>query len=1252
MATTAKAYGQITIIDVSDLGTLSVVPESTQPTSIIYDPNKIDGTNTGYNPDWTKTNLVLTPVIYYTGEEKSPTANGMSVTWQKRIGADANTQNVESSKGEIIENGKLIVTKNVMTETNPIITYICTVNYLEPKSGQTLVAKGQISFSLTIQPTRVKTCTITGETVFKYLQDQTLGSNRTIKLEANAINCSITGWYYKDGSGNFQPIKRNGELVAGKELVIDAVDNDSYFFNRTATFKVVTSDDQTYDIHTITKLYDGTAGTSTLSVVLTNEDIWIPCGQDGTPTTNAFDNVTTKIIVYDGTEDITSKATITTETSAVVGSFSRSDSTYTVTGVSADVGSVTFTVKYGDRTVNRVFNLTKLRAGADGNTPEIYSVHINPLAITLDKNGSFGEQKITISAEKTSTERVPYAGRFVITGMIGSSESEEVYRSTSDESSYTYTPVSKVYTGYLVKLFNASSGTKLLDSQTCTVVRDGVDGDNTITLSLSNDSDSVVTTKGVAGAFSIVTQATVMDGSAALTAAVDLESVPTGFVKNTHYSYSNNKLEIFKLPTFSDGTEFKGGEFTFSYQISESGPKIYKKFTLRVLNEDYLIHLAVSPTVINAKSNGSIAVTAKDSKGVVYTQNTGSGSDEVALYVDNKKVSSGSTGWSIPYSAGRSAPINIELRKGTTVYDSEVVEFVKDGKDALLLALDNDSDRVSIDSNGQRLGLPVNIAAKLYSGEDQLSGKNVTLEAPAEFKTNGALNTSYATYSNNTLRITDVPNGIKNYEFTFSYTENGATLTKKYKLNVESSEVNYQLIVSKTAINSATSGKVTVTVKKHAADGISILSAPGDDTNIGIYKNGSATALTNWTINYAAGETSSINLVLKQGSSKETVDQETIEFVKDGAQGVGGLSILLSNNTDQIPCSSDGITQAHTIKIPFAAYKGITRIACEATIPASLPSGMTGKVEKLATTEEDGLITLTIAKDKNLGGNVSGIVEFTLAADGVSVIRPFTWTKNLQGVDGANGEAAVVLRAFAPGGNIVNQNEEYVDLSYTLTKGSESITPNSYTWAYYDFGVDAEGNVKGYQTIVGDYNKVYIVQENGDLRVYKNGIDSYGSFRISVKYGESGAEKTYEDYISVQDKTDPLQVEIFSTLGDKITNSVGVGCIYARLFQNGVELDDLQHLQVSIDQPANPQSLDIWAKIDSDAKEIVLFKYVNNNWQPYSQTLSHNYIWTFADYDGRATNLNGSNKKVTKFLYIEGSLINRKMQFNLEVTSV
>ena len=57
-------YGSITLVDITDSGQLSVYPTSNMPLSIIYDPDQ----NT-YTPNWSSTNLTLTPVIYYNVRE-------------------------------------------------------------------------------------------------------------------------------------------------------------------------------------------------------------------------------------------------------------------------------------------------------------------------------------------------------------------------------------------------------------------------------------------------------------------------------------------------------------------------------------------------------------------------------------------------------------------------------------------------------------------------------------------------------------------------------------------------------------------------------------------------------------------------------------------------------------------------------------------------------------------------------------------------------------------------------------------------------------------------------------------------------------------------------------------------------------------------------------------------------------------------------------------------------------------------------
>jgi hypothetical protein len=149
----AKAYGSITIVDISDLGTLSVYPESNSPTSIVYNPD-----NDKYDPEWTSAiPLQLNPVIYYGGQElvyPGP-KNEISVQWFYKKGVSSGytqiTKTTSSTTAAYISGATLKVptapfVKSDINDTN--ITYKCKVSYVEPNSEQTLIAEGQISFNL------------------------------------------------------------------------------------------------------------------------------------------------------------------------------------------------------------------------------------------------------------------------------------------------------------------------------------------------------------------------------------------------------------------------------------------------------------------------------------------------------------------------------------------------------------------------------------------------------------------------------------------------------------------------------------------------------------------------------------------------------------------------------------------------------------------------------------------------------------------------------------------------------------------------------------------------------------------------------------------------------------------------------------------------------------------------------------------------------------------------------------------------
>jgi len=470
-------YGSITLVDLTDVGQLSVYPTSNMPLSIVYDPDQ-----NSYTPNWgtSTTNLVLTPVIYYNNTTLTSTTEGVTITWRRREGSGNITA---LTTGEAKQtNGSLKVSANKFTPDSSMISYIVTVEYLEPEIKRTLTAEGQITFSLVKLASSAKTCIISGDTVFKYNTNSTLVSNSEIVLTAKTNNVSIQQWEYKNADGNWVQIPNSG---TEETLTVSA--SDSIFVNDVATIQVITNDENVYDIHCITKLRDGAAGDKAVSAVLTNENQMIPCDSTGTPMSGAFDEATSQIIIYNGGLDDTINWNITvvgTNVTITTSTTTKANDTVTVTDLTSATGSVTFTCKrsgYDDIVKN--FSLIKVTAGKNGTTPVIYSLACASVAVnkTTPSDGTPvtytpASIKITSYSQTGTNARAQYAGRFKIT-----SGSTTIYTSTANEKTHTITSTdiaSAAANGYMtVNLYKAGGTSTLFDTQTIVITADGAKGE-------------------------------------------------------------------------------------------------------------------------------------------------------------------------------------------------------------------------------------------------------------------------------------------------------------------------------------------------------------------------------------------------------------------------------------------------------------------------------------------------------------------------------------------------------------------------------------------------------------------------------------------------------------------------------------------------------------------------------------------------------------------------------------------------------
>jgi len=463
------AWGDITIIDQTDIGKLSTYITSSLPLQQIYDPN----TTAKYSPDWGQTNLELTPTVFFNDKQLALTASGLALSWQRQVGSGSLTDLVT---GETVRNGVLTVSKNILA-AGQTITYICSFSYIDPNTNDVSIeSKSQISLSCISNAQELSDCNITGDTTFKYNGEGKLLGSDSIVLTASLSNATIKQWQYKNADGVFTVYPGSSNQVT---LTVKATDD--VFINDLATIKLVTSDGNLYDIHQISKLRDGAAGSSTFTCNLSNDTQSIPCSATGELYSTSLNGCTTTIQVLKGATDDTSNWNITATPSAgVSGTFNTKTYTYTVTGITVDSGYVEFVcAKSGHTTITKRFSMNKDRSGSDGNSAVFRTINTDVGYLTLNKNEEFVPAGVTFSATMIVGESSPsvLSGRFKIYESADGATYVLKYTSSSDESSKFYIPSSNVIKTIKCELYQAGGTSKLLDTQTITVVSDGSDGE-------------------------------------------------------------------------------------------------------------------------------------------------------------------------------------------------------------------------------------------------------------------------------------------------------------------------------------------------------------------------------------------------------------------------------------------------------------------------------------------------------------------------------------------------------------------------------------------------------------------------------------------------------------------------------------------------------------------------------------------------------------------------------------------------------
>lgn len=238
-------------------------------------------------------------------------------------------------------------------------------------------------------------------------------------------------------------------------------------------------------------------------------------------------------------------------------------------------------------------------------------------------------------------------------------------------------------------------------------------------------------------------------------------------------------------------------------------------------------------------------------------------------------------------------------------------------------------------------------------------------------------------------------------------------------------------------------------------------------------------------------------------TTNQLLDTQTIPVLKDGVEGKDGsspISLFLGNESQLIPCTSEGLVQdTISFTIPFYCYKGTLLYPCNYTPPSNNPFTNLGfgyKLDKQCSSTDNGQITITATKDTNLRGLRTSNIQLDFLVDGATVTKEFTWAKVIKGADGksgTDGETPVMYVKYSETETPLGMDE----LKDTETEGYDY---QGIAWVYD--GVEPT-TVSAYEPFV-KYNA-------------KDGTPAQRGF-VHFAYGNIGADGQITDFSTTESK--------------------------------------------------------------------------------------------------------------------------------------
>ena len=377
----------------------------------------------------------------------------------------------------------------------------------------------------------------------------------------------------------------------------------------------------------------------------------------------------------------------------------------------------------------------------------------------------------------------------------------------------------------------------------------------------------------------------------------------------------------------------------------------------------------------------------------------------------------------------------------------------------------------------------------------------------------------------------------------------------------------------------------------------------------------------------------------------KTVNSEAQITIVD-LTDVGSLTTNLSSNhplsviySPEAGTYTPNWGSTNLVITPIIFYNGtqLTNNAQGLTISWKVQLG-TGSPQNLSSNEtfSNGVLTVKANRFSDSVSIVSYICTATYKEPDtgltITSTEKITYTKVTNAINGEDGDNAVFLLLNTPSGTVFTNQEGNLTITGLLMDGSVDKSSDVSKWEWSKFS-------NGSYTVVGSNSRT--------LTVAGSTVDGFASFRCIATYGG----QAYTNYISLIDKTDPLQVSVMSSIGEQIVSSNGVGVLYAITYANGVEKDPLKSDRFLTTAPSSGSVGEYFYLIEPAYKRVTLKVRTSSGWvdAPSSDLPKGMYEWSHRDANGNPVSKTGL-ATTGKVIYIDASLVSKKLSSMCKVT--